>query len=397
MFKVLWACLALPSWTILESKLPETPPPIYSSAGDAPDDMPILFRDKDGLSPQAQQMWLALEMKDVEYSTVLLLEDDDDDDDDSPKLQWPDGSIQTNVMEVLERIEEEYSDRPPELYKRISQAVDNVRCNMMRFDPVFPRYTEPTRHAPYIFRDGGLTSRDSHMVSLEEVDEVLEEYDDGPFFCGDFVSAADIYWAPFLERYVAQLPLTYDGDMLEPRYGGRYEAIDDWFKAMESTIPCYACRIAGDSVTWENVLREAVDKKLVPGVELLPSRGRRVPKSRTGKLATQLWNQYREKRSYLCKTPAEECVAFLVRNRETLIADASIRLKQLQGTEIDEALRETIGTLLGKSEASKMSGNARDVAAFLDDHIRAPRDMGMLPAATLRALAKVAPKPRIKA
>ena len=399
MLKLLLGCLALRSWTDLESKiLPEILPPIYSSTSEVPDNyagVPILFRDKDGLSPNAQRIWLALELKDVEYVTVLV----DEQGDENVKLQWPDGSIQTDVKQVLESIEANNNDREPELYKRISLAVDNVRDNMMRLDPVMPRNTEPSLYAPYIFRDGGLTSRDSHMVSLEEVDEILEEYDDGPYFCGDFISAADIFWAPILERYVAQLPLTQDGDMLEPRYGGRYEAIEDWFKAMES-IPCYACRIGGDSVTWENVFKEAFDQNLVNTdaiPELLPSRGKRVLQNRKSKRADTLWKKYQEKRPYLARTPTEECAVYILRNRDQIMVDAQASLR-LEEAEVDEALREMIEALLGQSDdVSKMSGNARDVTTFLDNRIRAPRDMGILPAAALRALSLAAPKPRIKA
>ena len=231
-----------------------------------------------------------------------------------------------------------------------------------------------------------------------ETDEVFEEYDDGPYLCGEELSAADIYWAPHLERYAAQLPLTHNGDMLEPRYGGRYEAIEEWFDAMETLVACYGCRVAGDSVSWENVLKEAVKNGLVPKVDLFPSRGKRVPLNRLGDKTTALWNEYRKTRPYLCETPARECVAHIVRNRDQILAEAVDveDLKELNKDEIDEALLETVGALLGRVEASKLSGKAREVAAFLDSRLRVPRDMGMIPAATLRALVVTAPKPIIK-
>ena len=40
--------------------------------------------------------------------------------------------------------------------------------------------------------------------TLDATDELLAEHG-GPFFVGGF-SAADVAWAPFLERYAAQLP-----------------------------------------------------------------------------------------------------------------------------------------------------------------------------------------------
>ena len=33
------------------------------------------------------------------------------------------------------------------------------------------------------------------QVTLEEIEEILGEYDDGPFICGATPTAADVYWA----------------------------------------------------------------------------------------------------------------------------------------------------------------------------------------------------------
>jgi glutathione S-transferase len=226
----------------------------------------------------------------------------------------------------------------------------------------------------------------------------LEEYDDGPYFCGEELTAADIYWAPYLERYAAQVPLIHDGDMLEGRYGGRYEAIEEWFNAMEKMVPCYGCRVAGDSVSWENVLKEAVKNGLLPNVDLFPSRGKRVPLNRLGDKTTALWNEYRKTRPYLCETPAMECVAHIVRHRDQILTEAVNvdDLKEFDKDELDQALLETVGALLGRIEAAELSGKAREVVAFLDSRLRVPRDMGMIPAAALRALVVTAPKSTIK-
>ena len=137
---------------------------------------PVLYRDAAGLSAAAQQVWLALEIKEVDYVTVLVLVDDEM---AVPTVQWADGTKETNVMEILERIQKEYAERPPDLYKRVSIAVDNVRCNMQRFDPVFPRNTDPTPYAPYIFRKGELTFKDSHMVALEGMYDMLKIWTSG--------------------------------------------------------------------------------------------------------------------------------------------------------------------------------------------------------------------------
>jgi hypothetical protein len=225
MFGVVWVYLfALQSWSQLEAALPATTAPVFfgslpAAGAEGGDDVmnvqgkPVLYRDAAGLSVAAQQVWLALEIKEVDYVTVLVSVDEEQQVPSSTSstsmsavvpsilpvvasipipdvpipdptststtmpmpsmpvvIQWPDGTKQTNVMEILERIQKDYADKSPDLYKRVSVAVDNVRCNMQRFDPVFPRNTDPTLYAPYMFRKGGggeVTSRDSHMVTLE--------------------------------------------------------------------------------------------------------------------------------------------------------------------------------------------------------------------------------------
>jgi hypothetical protein len=167
MLGIVWVyLLALQSWSQLESALPATTAPVFlGSLPKGGDDVnkPVLYRDAAGLSVDAQQVWLALEIKEVDYVTVLV----DDESMPVPTVQWADGSKQTNVVEILEKIQKEYADRPPDLYKGVSVAVDNVRSNMQRFDPVFPRNTDPTLYAPYMFRKGEVTFIDSHLVTLE--------------------------------------------------------------------------------------------------------------------------------------------------------------------------------------------------------------------------------------
>ena len=205
---------AIPSWSSLESLLPTASAPVFQDASEIPqtirESQPVFYRDREGLNPYCQQVWLGLESKGIQYATVLSNEDDrltKVADCSLPRIEWPDGTTQTgSPLEILERIQQEYKEVEPDLYKRISVSVDNVRCNILRFDGVFPRATnmedlECILKAPFIFeKDGKLTSKVNHVVAIEGVDECLEEYDDGPFLCGDFVSAVDFVWAPFLER-----------------------------------------------------------------------------------------------------------------------------------------------------------------------------------------------------
>jgi glutathione S-transferase len=247
-------------------------------------------------------------------------------------------------------------------------------------------------HAPFLFREtGDLVSVNDHMVTLEETDEVLEEYDDGPFLCGSFVSAADVVWAPFLERYAAQLPLVHDGSSLVPR-SREYEALKEWYNAMEELVPSYSCRVAGDRATWAKVLSQAVQNGDVPKVDLLPVRGTVIPTNRKSLNAKMVWKQYINNKPWMSNTPEEECVQFIVRNRDSIMADTVSRLGTLSENEIDEALREVIAVLLTGDTTKQLSVNAKDVAANLEDQLMVPRDMGVLPAATLRMLVASATK-----
>ena len=398
LFSFIWSLsLALPTWTALESQLPSALPPVYKeklpeSFYDGNHEMNeneplVLYRDEQSWCPYSQQVWLALEIKGISYVTILT-----SGEDNTPRLKWPDGTVQTDSLEILERVQSTFPQKGPDLFRRVSKAVDNVRCNIVRFKGVFPRNTMSSIHAPFLFREtGDLVSVNDHMVTLEETDEVLEEYDDGPFLCGSFVSAADVVWAPFLERYAAQLPLVHDGSSLVPR-SREYEALKEWYNAMEELVPSYSCRVAGDRATWAKVLSQAVQNGDVPKVDLLPVRGTVIPTNRKSLNAKMVWKQYINNKPWMSNTPEEECVQFIVRNRDSIMADTVSRLGTLSENEIDEALREVIAVLLTGDTTKQLSVNARDVAANLEDQLMVPRDMGVLPAATLRMLVASATK-----
>jgi glutathione S-transferase len=409
--------LVIPTWEKLESKLPSQEPLVFEEQ--PPSDlssqvnMPVLYRDKAGLCPFAQRVWLGLEVKKAEYITVLVDSDITTATADttrsansngwsSPlKIQWPDGSIQTDTKEILERLNQEYPNEV-NFYPDISKAVDSVRCNIVRFDGVFPRNTQPNLYAPYLIRQLGdkplqWVPESDHMVSLEETDEVMEEYFTGPFLCGNQITAADIVWAPFLDRYAAQLPMIYEGDPLTPR-SSEYETLKEWYEAMESQIPCYACRVMGDKQSWQRVLQYGVEQQLVPNVDLLPPRGSADPLKRRKFNGDKVWEEYKRGKPYVCETSQLECIAFYVRNRERIISEATRSLANMNHDEIEQALLEVLGVVLeneDKDAISKMSGNARELATYLNEKLRVPRDMGALPASAMRTLTATAPKPRI--
>jgi glutathione S-transferase len=416
--------LVVLSWEKLESKLPKAVDPTFFDY--LPDNYdvknrPILFRDKEGICPFSEQVWLGLEAKNIDYVTVLVdAVDESSNEWSSPlRLQWPSGDIQRNALEILERLEQEYPAdngyNVPHYYPSLSKAVDSVRCNIVRFKGVFPRNSQPNLYAPYLIRQQSSATKkgddspttgctwipeSDHMVTLEETDEVLEEYFQGPFLCGAHLTAADIVWAPFLERYAAQLPLIYAGGDLTPR-GSEYGTLKKWYEAMEELVPPYSCRVMGDTISWERLLQKGVETKQTPDVELLlsSSRGKKsiFPINRPKFNADAVWKAYASTRPHVAVSRELECVSFHVRNRDAILEQAAKVLTNMSQEELDQALREVLTTLLegGSSSVTGLSGNARDITAFLDERLCVPRDMGVLPATTLRTLAAAAPKPRI--
>ena len=223
---------AIPSWDRLRSLLPEPPvrpPPVYRDG--LPEDyyrrrdddggaqhrqLPILYRDGNCVDVASETVWLALECKNVAHVTVLVFSVEEEEEDSTssnvvvPRIIWPDDDkyddddddnarslAETDPIRLLEQIQSHYPDDFPNFYPRVSAAVDASRCNIMRLPGIMPRYTDPryASSAPYIFRDDdgkSLVKRSSHAVTLEEIEEMQEEYDQGPYLCGRDVSAADM-------------------------------------------------------------------------------------------------------------------------------------------------------------------------------------------------------------
>ena len=205
-----------PSWEVLSSTpaLSKPHPPIYHDA--LPDDAvveesssqqrPTLYRDKDCICAASETVWLALECKNVDYLTVLVSKDDDE---YVPRIIWPQDNdtenensnnessneVETDPVKLLEQIQKRYPNNNPQFYPKLSAAVDASRCNIMRMPGVMPRNSNVNfmSLAPYIFKeDGTMVLKSSHCVSLEEVDEMQEEYYLGSYLCGKDVTAADM-------------------------------------------------------------------------------------------------------------------------------------------------------------------------------------------------------------
>ena len=216
----------IPSWDQLSatSALSKpTPPPIYhdtlpAELSDASKEKkPILYRDKDCIDAASQSVWLALECKNVDYITVLVSMADNVAAANIPRITWPNSDdddedtttssneITSDPIKLLEQIQKHYPNSSPQFYPKVSAAVDASRCNIIRLPGVMPRNSDCNfmSRAPYLFKeDGTKVLKSSHCVSLEEVDEMQEEYYLGDYLCGRDVAAADMSEFWFCRLYV---------------------------------------------------------------------------------------------------------------------------------------------------------------------------------------------------
>ena len=121
-----------------------------------------------------------------------------------PRIRWADGTDQGESIDILKALDERYPSEPP-LFDEHSAALIGA------FKRIFPRMTRPSSRAAFLFRSSGQpVARRDFEATLEKTDALLGERG-GPFFAGKSPTAPDVCWAPFLERYAAQLPLLHDG------------------------------------------------------------------------------------------------------------------------------------------------------------------------------------------
>lgn len=214
---------------------------------------------------------------------------------------------------------------------------------------------------------------------LDKTEALLATHD-GPFMAGTEFSAADIAWAPFLERYAAQLPCLHRG--LSPREDEARPRLASWYEAMGSVAP-YSCRVQGDRDSWRRVLVMAGYGNSGSPPELVSEEAKPTP----SEAPLIVWREYAASRPYVAPTPGEEAAARLVRNRRAVAADAKRR--RALGTDvadeaIDEAIRSFAASLCG-DEAIALSGEATAFAKFIERRMCVPRDMAAPAAAVLRA------------
>ena len=161
-----------------------------------------LYRERHGWCPYSEKVWLALELKGLDFSTVLI--DNTGGGRPSwyrgqtPNIQWASGKQQGESMDIVKALDSEYPDTRP-LWPPPGVSAIDVSEMVSAFRGAFPSNAKPSSRAAYLFTWDGPLSRSDFEQALHATDALLAKHT-GPFFCGAKLSAADVSWAPFLER-----------------------------------------------------------------------------------------------------------------------------------------------------------------------------------------------------
>lgn len=190
----------------LSATQPNVVDTVLAASASAPSGL-TLFRERHGWCPYSEKVWLALEVKGLDYSTVLI--DNTGGGRPSwyrgqtPQIQWADGSSMGESMDIVKRLDIEYPESS-QLYPPDGVSMSDVASMVSAFRGAFPSNARPSSRAAYLFTYSGPLARSDFEKALDNTEALLAQHR-GPFFVGDKLSAADISWAPFLERYAAQV------------------------------------------------------------------------------------------------------------------------------------------------------------------------------------------------
>ncbi|KAJ1431008.1 hypothetical protein B484DRAFT_45253 [Ochromonadaceae sp. CCMP2298] len=327
-------------------------------------------------------------------------------------MQWPGESrLQGESMDIIKSLDERYPSPP--LYNAHTQTA------VAAFRDTFPRNARPSSRSAFLFSNqGDPLPRADFERTLDSVESLLVqgqregqgEGQRGPFFCGAF-SAADCAFAPFLERYAAQLPLLHSGLRVREGGGPRRPRLQAWFAAMDRPpLSFYPARVKGCDESWGRVLGQAGfgNGGIVP--QSLSSASTSTSEAATTAGATPtsapsadaVWRHYAAARAFVAPTARTEVAARIARNAEALVGDMQRTGAGGAGVGADEALRalalrltrteggggggvEGVGTGAGTDAGTDTDTlTALAAAEYLHARVCVPRDMGVLPVEALR-------------
>jgi glutathione S-transferase len=348
---------------------------------------PTVFRERHGWCPYSERVWLTLELGGIDYDTVRI--DNTGGPRPSyfggqtPQMKWPDGRVQGESMDLVDRLDQDYGCQ-------LQSDQGDVQFCVSQFRNIFPR-ARPSSRAAYLFQyNGEPLWKSTFHETLQGTNDLLGKTD-GPFFCGNDLTAADVAWAPFLERYRYQIPCLHEG--LNPADPSAYPNLAQWYAAMDK-VPVYACRIKGDASSWRKVLTMAGfgNAGLPPDVgRNMDARISYEQEEAKACIDLNVWKDYSSSRPHVASSPHADAASIVTRNREAIIKDVLKRRgdKGLPSSEeeVDSSLRALACVLLDEGENVKAVPGLAAVAKFLDERMCVPRDMGAMSAATIKILA----------
>lgn len=409
--------LAASSWSDLEQTLEiqsvkkpvsldsalDTSTPNFST------ERPTFFRERHGWCPYSERVWLALELagsnthKVVKYDTVRI-------DNtghgprpsyyggQTPQMRWPEGRTQGESMDLVEEIDERYANG-----SLLSSDPDIQDC-IRQFSNIFPR-ARPSSRAAYLFQyNGEPIWKSTFEETLQKANDKLFDKKGGPFMAGQSApTAADIAYAPFLERYRYQLPCLHPG--LNPADASKYPQLSQWYDAMDQ-IPVYACRIKGDASSWRKVLTMAGFGNAGVPPSIQQNMQERVLWEETQAkdcIDQQLWEKYRQQLGSsdyytISKSPYWEVATIITQNKAAIVKDAQKRMK-VDEEVLDAALSGLVTRLVEYKEGQasfpiylegedmSVTEQVAKIAAYLDERMCVPRDMGAMSASVLKTVA----------
>eukprot|EP00527_Entomoneis_sp_CCMP2396_P003325 CAMPEP_0198144192 /NCGR_PEP_ID=MMETSP1443-20131203/13990_1 /TAXON_ID=186043 /ORGANISM="Entomoneis sp., Strain CCMP2396" /LENGTH=474 /DNA_ID=CAMNT_0043807545 /DNA_START=59 /DNA_END=1483 /DNA_ORIENTATION=+ len=361
-------------------------------------DQPTLFRERHGWCPYSERVWLTLELLDIPYDTIRI--DNTGGPRPSyysgattPQMEWPNGKTQGESMDLVYQLDEDYSSYD------FQSANSQVRETISKFRSVFPSGARPSSRAAFLFQYSGEPLwKSTFEETLKKTDELLAETK-GPFFVGDSLTAADIAWCPFLERYRYQLPCLHED--LNPYDSKLYPHLTAWYNAMDQ-IPAYACRVKGNASSWRKVLFMAGfgNGGMVP-IEIKGNKDNLIQRDKENMSQMneasdlEIWQAYASTRPYVADTPQAQAAQIICSNRQVILKDTLKRggdtsTASSSEEELDETMRELVEVLLGNADETSLTNDSRRavgaLVAFLNERMCVPRDMGATPAAVLEHL-----------
>lgn len=387
-----------PSWEALEAQA--------ATPANAEPAQLTLYRDNNGWCPFCERVWLALELKGLQYDEKLI--------NLRNKPRWYLDIVPTTLVPAVEMHDASFDPATPGSGELVWESMDVLRA----LDAKFPepklftdspleqeviaeveallassfKFTYGTRNASLSAEDKAQRRADFER-DLAAFDARVTSHG-GPFACGDSLSAPDLMLVPMMERYRFQLALMA-GPTTPAIYGNpKLPGVTRWFDALDE-VPAYRRRVAGDAYSWTAVTSTFL--RLFAANSTSPEDLARADAAADGLLTSGVDQAWGAASTDWDAGAALQAARKLIANNAAIVADATNADPKSQQdvprvladggvAEVDEMLRATTHALLtGEAPAAANSPVQAAAARVVATRLCAPRDMGAPAARLLRS------------